>query len=213
MAKAKCYKQGARPFYPRGTGLERRERGHALAGGALEQEVMMDDVKRAAMGYYVRNLSRMLGRHEKVETDAELEQKAREFFDYCSESGMFPTIEAFTLYIGYNIHIIHDWASGRKPLQHDIPGRDTRQVVQRIKTAFASLDGYLAMDGSANTVAYIFRAKNYYDMVNEDRISHSVESAIPAPMSTSEIAALVGMGDKLEEPVALPPIETDEDII
>jgi hypothetical protein len=67
------------------------------------------------------------------------------------------------------------------------------------------------MDGSANTVAYIFRAKNYYDMVNEDRISHSVESAIPAPMSTAEIAALVGVGDNA--PAALPPIETDEDII
>lgn len=212
MARAKCYKRAARPFYPRGAGLERRERGHAIAGGTMEQEVMMDDVKKASMGYYVRNLSRMLGRHAKVETDSELERKAREFFDYCADAEMFPTIEAFSLYIGYSIGAIHEWAAGRKPLRHDIPGSDTNQVINRIKTAFASLDGYLAMDGSANTVAYIFRAKNYYDMVNEDRISHSVESAIPAPMSTSEIAALVGMGDKLEEPVALPPVE-DDDII
>ena len=212
MARPKSYKQGTRPFYPRGAGLQRGDRGHAVGSGTVEQEVMMDDVKRASMGYYVRNLSRMLGRHDKVDTDSELEQKAREFFDYCADADMFPTIEAFSLYIGYSIGTIHEWAAGRKPLRHDMPGVDTMTVIKRIKTAFASLDGYLAMDGSANTVAYIFRAKNYYDMVNEDRISHSVESAIPAPMSTSEIAALVGMGDKLEEPVALPPVE-DEDII
>ena len=212
MARPKSYKQGTRPFYPRGAGLQRESRGAVPSWARIEEEVMTDDVKRASMSFYVRQLSGMLGRHEKVQTDKELEEKAREFFDYCASIEMYPTIEAFSLYIGYEVHAISEWAAGRKPLRHDIPGESTASITNRIKCTFAALDGYLAMDGSANTVAYIFRAKNYYDMVNEDRISHSVESAIPAPMSTSEIAALIGMGDKLEEPVALPPVE-DDDII
>ena len=207
MGRRKDHERGARPFYPRGNGVERKPRAKVPNWAITEESVMMDDVKKSSMSFYLRQLSGMLGRREKVSSDSELEQKAREFFDYCAQINMFPTLEAFALYIGYDIHMIAEWAAGRKPLRHDLPGETSVSITNRIKCAFAALDGYLAMDGSANTVAYIFRAKNYYDMVNEDRISHSVESAIPAPMSTAEIAALVGVGDNA--PAALPPIEDD----
>lgn len=210
MARPRWQDRGVRPFYPRGHGLNRGDRQHVPTWAKTEDDIMMDDVKKASMSFYLRQLSGMLGRQDKVKSDKELDEKAREFFDYCSQINMFPTIEAFALYIGYDATIIAEWASGRKPLMHDLPGKNTSEIINRVKCAFAALDGYLAMDGSANTVAYIFRAKNYYDMVNEDRISHSVESAIPAPMSTAEIAALVGVGDNA--PAALPPIE-DDDII
>ena len=116
----------------------------------------------------------------KVKSDKELVERLDYFFKHCAETGQIPTVEKMCLCLGYSRNTIFDWETGRK---HGF-SPETSDVIKNAKQLIASFDSELLLSGKLNPVAYIFRAKNYYGM--KDQQEHVVATTDPLGAIASE---------------------------
>lgn len=94
-----------------------------------------------------------------AKTDDEIEYRLRELFDACSRRGEIPTMEKLALVLGVHVRTIEYWISGGTG---STPRR--KELLGQAKMMIAAADAELAMRYKINAAAYIFRAKNYYGM-------------------------------------------------
>ena len=106
-----------------------------------------------------------------VKSDEELIERLNEYFEKCRDRNSIPTVEEMCLYVGYSIWYVHDIECGRA--KGFSP--ETSQLIKKAKDYMKTLDGKLAIQGDINFLAYCFRAKNYYGMV--DKVEHVVAPA------------------------------------
>lgn len=115
-------------------------------------------------------------RMPKVKSDFELQDRIVEYFQKCVDRGSSPTFEEVALYCGYSViglmGIIDGKQAGFSP--------ETKEILLRTKQAIQNFDAKMVMAGKSNVVAYIFRAKNYYGMVDK------VENVITAKSDDSD---------------------------
>lgn len=146
------------------------------SGATLNEELMRSDDKRDRAAYLLTYLTRDFMECTKVNTDSELIARIDEYFSESARRRITPTVEGLCLYCGYSSGKWAAWCSGIDELKHDVPNVSTQMVAQKAKTLLASYDGTLAVEGQVNTIAYIFRARNYYDMRNEDVVTLNVQT-------------------------------------
>lgn len=137
-------------------------------GAMLNAELMRSDDKRNRAAYVLSQLAKDFLECSMVNSDSELIERVDEYFRVSAERRITPTVEGMCLYCGYSKGVWAGWCTGQLELKHDIPGVNTINVAQKAKTLLASYDGTLALEGQINTLAYIFRSRNYYDMTNND---------------------------------------------
>lgn len=99
----------------------------------------------------------------RVKNDEELAARLGEYFDLCARTGQVPTVEEMFLGTGYGHWYMNDIASGRR--KGFSP--DTALIIKKAKSFLATFDAKLAVSGKMNFLAYCFRAKNYYGMVDK----------------------------------------------
>ncbi len=116
----------------------------------------------------------------KVKSDEELIKRLDYFFMHCAETGQIPTVEKMCLCLGYVRNTIFDWETGK---QHGF-SPETKDIIKNAKQLIASFDSELLLSGKLNPVAYIFRAKNYYGM--KDQQEHVVAAVDPLGETVSE---------------------------
>ena len=63
---------------------------------------------------------------------------------------------------GYTIATVWDWEHGRNKAQPE-----TSEIIKKAKEFLRVFDAKLLLEGAVNPVAYIFRAKNYYGMKDQ----------------------------------------------
>ena len=108
-----------------------------------------------------------------VKSDEELINRLNEYFEKCRVRESVPTVEEMGLYIGYSTSFMKDVQSGyRKGFSSD-----TASILQKAKEFLKTIDGKLALNGQINFLAYCFRAKNYYGMV--DKVEHVITPTQP----------------------------------
>lgn len=100
-----------------------------------------------------------------VKDDDELADRLYNFFVLCMESQQHPTWEKLCYYIGFTGSTVHRWSTG----EINCSSR-RRDLIKKAKDFCAIYDAELAIDGKINPIIYIFRAKNFFGMV--DRVEH-----------------------------------------
>ena len=132
------------------------------------QRLEQDDDKRVFIGKALGNILAVSRAFEEpVKTDEELCDRLNWFFDTCRQTNQLPTVEKMCLAIGYDRTTVFDWISGRcgcgiSPVAPDI--------IKKAKNLIASLDAELAQEGKIQPVVYMFRAKNYYGMKDQQDV-------------------------------------------
>jgi hypothetical protein len=103
--------------------------------------------------------------NKRAVTDDEIEERTIEFFKHCVDIGERPTVEKYALALGYVRTTINEWERGNNasPRRMDI--------IKKAKEVLASYDAGMVSNGKLNPVPYIFRAKNYYGMKDNQDIT------------------------------------------
>ena len=113
------------------------------------------EVVRAALGsvlyWYKRGC-------DKPETDDEIEQRVIEYLGECYETGQRMTVEKLGLALGIARTTLFEWEHGQRCSQR------VTNIIKRAKDTIAAYDADMVTSGKMNPVPYIFRAKNYYGM-------------------------------------------------
>jgi transcriptional regulator with XRE-family HTH domain len=99
----------------------------------------------------------------RVKNDEELAERLGEYFERCATTGQVPTVEEMLLGTGFSHHYMNDIEAGRR--KGFSP--ETATILKKAKAFMATFDAKLAVSGKMNFLAYCFRAKNYYGMVDK----------------------------------------------
>ena len=110
-------------------------------------------------------------RQVKVKNDEELAFRLDDYFQRCAESGQIPTIEEMCMSTGYTYSAVYDWETGRSRGFSE----ETANIIKKAKEMCKTFDAKLVVSGKMNFLAYCFRAKNYYGMV--DKQEHTLIAA------------------------------------
>ena len=105
-------------------------------------------------------------RKERVKSDDELMQRLDDYFTHCAMTGQVPTVEEMCMCTGYSHNTCNDWITGRN--QGFSPS--TSVIMKKAKEVLKTFDAKLVIAGKLNFLAYCFRAKNYYGMVDKQEM-------------------------------------------
>ena len=75
---------------------------------------------------------------------------------------------------GYSQDAINDWENGRR---HGF-SPETAVIIKKAKHVLKSFDAKLVISGKLNFLAYCFRAKNYYGMVDKQEMVLTPNNAL-----------------------------------
>ena len=100
---------------------------------------------------------------EKVKSDDELVERLHNYFNHCATNGQIPTVEEMAMSTGYSISTVWDWEVGRNKGFSS----ETSDIIKKAKDVLKTFDAKLVISGKLNFLAYCFRAKNYYGMVDK----------------------------------------------
>jgi hypothetical protein len=129
------------------------------------QRLEQDDDKRVFIGKALGNILAVSRAFEEpVKTDEELCDRLNWFFDTCRQTNQLPTVEKMCLAIGYDRTTVFDWISGRCGCGISAVAPD---IIKKAKDVLKTFDAKLVISGKLNFLAYCFRAKNYYGMVDK----------------------------------------------
>ena len=131
------------------------------------QKLEKDDDKRVFIGKALHNIlevSRAFDAPPK--TEEELCERLNWFFRTCQETNQLPTVEKMCLALSMPRSTVFDWESGNTRGL----GPATSDILKKAKNLIASLDAELAQEGKIQPVVYMFRAKNYYGMKDQQDV-------------------------------------------
>ena len=120
--------------------------------------------------------------YTRVNTPEEAAQRIADLFEDCYENGNLPTVEKIALCLGINNRILWEWE------HEESKGKEMANIVKRAKSIIAAIDGEAVSLGVMNTVAYIFRAKNFYSMTDNATIEVRATPALGETADRGEIA-------------------------
>lgn len=102
----------------------------------------------------------------KVQSDEELAERLNGYFVRCAENGQIPTVEEMCMSTGFSYSTCYDWEVGRN--KGFSP--ETSKIIKKAKEMLKTFDAKLVISGKLNFLAYCFRAKNYYGMVDKQEM-------------------------------------------
>ena len=102
----------------------------------------------------------------KVQSDEELAERIDNYFMRCAMNGQVPTVEEMCMCTGYAQSTIWDWENGRRQGFSN----STAEIIKKAKDTLKTFDAKLVIAGKLNFLAYCFRAKNYYGMVDKQEM-------------------------------------------
>jgi hypothetical protein len=131
------------------------------------KKLEQDDDKRVFIGKALHNIlevSRAFDAPPK--SDEELCDRLNWFFKTCAETNQLPTVEKMCLALSWSRQHVFEMEVGNRPGFSP----DTSDILKKAKNLIASLDAELAQEGKIQPVVYMFRAKNYYGMKDQQDV-------------------------------------------
>jgi len=154
----------------------RRKRGLKSASIMDNTTARPDEIARA-----VKNSFQYFNR-EIVKSDEECAERLNAYFRDCQEQQMLPTVENMCLALGTVRRTVWDWENG-------ISCSATRtNMIKKAKQILAAIDAELVSSGKIPQVVYIFRAKNFFGMADQQEIVVSTGANAEQDMSADDIA-------------------------
>ena len=117
-----------------------------------------------------------------VKTDEECAERLNEFFDRINETGEIPTVEKMCLALGTVRQTVWDWENGSK-------GTARADMIKKAKEILAGIDAELVSRGKIPQVTYIFRAKNFFGLVDQSQVVLTPNNPIGESTGQKELAA------------------------
>ena len=136
----------------------KRKRGSGQASIEKTTTASPGDITRAIMAAtrYIKA--------EPCKDDDEVAERINKYFADCAEHGEIPKLENLSLCLGVTRFQVWNWANGR-----DCSSVRTK-MIQRAKDILSAIDAELVATGKIPQVVYIFRAKNFYDMKDQQDV-------------------------------------------
>ena len=123
-------------------------------------------------------------RQPRVKNDEELVEAIERYFERCEENESIPTMEGLYISTGYGIEYMGDIAAGRR--KGFTPS--TAIILKKAKDILRDYDAQMALSNKINFLAYCFRAKNYYGMVDKQEHVITPNTRDSADYNEEEIA-------------------------
>lgn len=139
-----------------GEQIVKKKRGSKSASIKHNTSAKADDIRR--IGATLLRWYNM----EKAVTDEEIRERLEMYFVTTLEAGEIPTVEEMSLALGYDRKTLWSWEVGG---EGSTPVR--RNLIKKAKEFLASFDAKLVQEGKINPVTYIFRAKNYFGLKDQ----------------------------------------------
>lgn len=156
--------------------VQKKKRGLKPASMEANFKGEPSDISRAII-----NATRYI-KAEPCESDEEVAERINEYFAECAAEGMIPKWETLSLALGVTRRITWQWANGHA-------GSPVRQrMLARAKEILAAVDAELVQTGKVNPVVYIFRAKNFYDMKDQQDVVVTPTQPLGEQQTTEELA-------------------------
>ena len=132
-------------------------------------------------------LSEVLVEHNqpRVKSDEELAMRLNDYFVRCANNGQIPTVEEMCMCTGYSYATCYDWETGRNKGFSS----ETSNIIKKAKDVLKTFDAKLVIAGKLNFLAYCFRAKNYYGMVDKQEMVLTPNVNHDADYSAEDIRA------------------------
>lgn len=121
----------------------------------------------------------------KVQSDEELAERLNDYFVRCANRGQVPTVEEMCMSTGYAYSTIYDWEVGRR----NGFSSETANIIKKAKDMLKTFDAKLVISGKLNFLAYCFRAKNYYGMVDKQEMVVTPNTRNDSDYSADDIRA------------------------
>lgn len=121
----------------------------------------------------------------KVKSDEELAERLGAFFRHCAETGERPTVEQMCQCTGYTIQKVWEWEVG---IHRGFSPR-TSEIIKNAKEFLRVFDAKMVAEGALNPVVYIFRAKNYYGMKDQQDLTIAPAQPMGAIPDEKQLAA------------------------
>lgn len=102
---------------------------------------------------------------EIVKDDDECADRLTEFFDRLAETGEIPTVEKMCLALGTVRTTLWNWENGQGCSSVRM------NMIKKAKEILAALDAELVSRGKIPQITYIFRAKNFYQMSDNQTLT------------------------------------------
>lgn len=155
---------------------KKKNRG-AKPPAVIDVSKVPDTTLRAIITENARDFKRPI-----CKTDEECMQRLVDFFDYYAntEGVGIPTVEKMCLALGADVNTVWDWQQGTK-------GENRSVIVKRAKQILSAIDADLVLNGHINPVAYIFRAKNYYGLKDQQDVVVQAKNIFGDNVSREEI--------------------------
>ena len=130
--------------------------------------IEQDDEKRAFMAKCIENNLVFFneGVKRRVKSDEELCDRLNWFFSECARTQQLPTVEKMANAVGYHRNTLNDWETGANGGFSPA----TKDIMHQAKQILASIDAELATEGKTQPVIYMFRAKNFYGMKDQQDV-------------------------------------------
>ena len=161
-------------------------------------------------------LTEVLVEHKqpKVQSDEELAERFNDYFYRCATNGQVPTVEEMCMSTGYAQSTIWDWENGRRQGFSN----STAEIIKKAKDVLKTFDAKMVIAGKLNFLAYCFRAKNYYGMVDKQEMVLTPNTHNDSDYSAEDIkkryltdsATLEQLSDSPNSPT-LPTFDSDSD--
>lgn len=149
--------------------------------------VMSSDDKRQRAAYILAQYNQTLTMRP-VKSNAELIERAQDYFDFCMRKRLYPTIEGLASFCGYGSRTLLYWQNHERNGFSD-GDESTADIVSRLKGIIDSLDGDLALAGEINPISWIFRRKATSGWVEANKLTiETTGGESRPPLSAEEIA-------------------------
>lgn len=126
-----------------------------------------DDSKRAFIGKTLNNILAVSKAFDAPpKNDGELCDRLNWFFKTCAETQQLATVEKMCLALSWSRQYVFELENGTKRGFSS----DTADILKKAKNLIASMDAELAQEGKIQPVVYMFRAKNYYGMKDQQDV-------------------------------------------
>lgn len=97
-------------------------------------------------------------------SDDECCDRLNAYFKQCTETGQIPTVEDMALALGVTVATLWDWENKRS----QSPIRS--EMIKKAKGILQGIDAKLVAEGRIPQITYIFRAKNFYGMRDQQEV-------------------------------------------
>lgn len=120
-----------------------------------------------------------------VKDDEDCRKRLEWFFDTCGQTGQLPTVEKMIMSLGVVRSTAWEWEQGNGC------SSARASMIKKAKEFIASFESEMVTEGKINPVVYIFRAKNYFGMKDQQDVVLKPETPLGDTVDQARLEATI----------------------